>query len=115
AVRRLDLRTKRWSPAPPMPEALNHMSAVSFGGKLYVVGGDAGGADTSTGAVRGFWRYDPDTRQWASMPEAPVARAAAGSAVLGHRLYVVGGRNDATSALSSLAIFDFDSDRSTLG
>ena len=115
AVQRLDLRTQRWSTVAPMPEALNHMSAVSFGAKLYVIGGYAGGADTSTGAVRGFWRYDPDTRRWASMPDAPIARAAAGAAVLGHRLYVVGGRNDATSALSSLAIFDFDSGRWTLG
>jgi hypothetical protein len=35
--------------------------------------------------------------------------------VLGHHLYVVGGRNDATAALSSLAIFDFDTGRWSLG
>ena len=114
-VQRVDLRTQHWSTLAPMPQALNHMNAVSFGGRLYVVGGYGGPGDTSTGAVRGFWRYDPATGQWASMPDAPVARAAAGAAVLGHRLYVVGGRNDVTSALSSLAIFDFDSGRWTLG
>ncbi len=114
-VQRVDLRTQRWSTVAPMPQPLNHMNAVSFGGKLYVVGGYGGPGDTSTGAVRGFWRYDPATGKWASMPDAPVARAAAGAAVLGHRLYVAGGRNDVTSALSSLAVFDFDSGRWTLG
>jgi Kelch motif len=114
-VQRLNLRTQHWTAVAPMPEVLNHMSAVSFDGSLYVVGGYAGPGDTSTGAVRGFWRYDPVTGRWASMPDAPVARAAAGAAVLGHRLYVVGGRNDATDALSSLAVFDFDSRRWTVG
>ena len=54
-------------------------------------------------------------RRWQAMPDAPIPRAAAGAAVLGHRLYVVGGRNDATAALSSLAIFDFDTGRWSLG
>ncbi|MGZ4295939.1 MAG: Kelch repeat-containing protein [Solirubrobacteraceae bacterium] len=114
-VQRVDLRTQRWSEVAAMPQALNHMSAVSYGGKLYVVGGYSSAGDSSTGAVRGFWRYDPATGRWSSMPDAPVARAAAGAAVLGHRLYVAGGRNDITSALSSLAIFDFESGRWTLG
>jgi hypothetical protein len=114
-VQRLNLRTEHWTTVASMPQALNHMSAISFAGRLYVVGGYSAPGDTSSGAVRGFWRYDPTTGRWTSLPDAPVARAAAGAAVLGHRLYVVGGRNDATSALSSLAIFDFDSGRWTLG
>ncbi len=114
-VQRVNLRTQRWSSAAAMPQALNHMSAVGYRGRLYVVGGYGSPGDSSTGATRGFWRYDPATGRWTSMPDAPVARAAAGAAVLGHRLYVAGGRNDATSALSSLAIFDFDTGRWTLG
>ena len=114
-VQRLDLRTERWSPVRRMPEALNHMSAFGYQGQLYVVGGYASPGDTSTDAVRGFWRYDPRTGHWRGMPDAPIPRAAAGAAVLGHRLYVVGGRNDTTAALSSLAIFDFDSGRWSLG
>lgn len=115
AVQRLDVRTGRWSAIPPVPVALNHMSAVGYRGELYVVGGYASPGDTSTDAVRGFWRYDPSTRRWRAMPDAPVARAAAGAAVLGHRLYVVGGRNDVTAALSSLAIFDFVTGRWSQG
>ena len=114
-VQRLDLRSQRWSSVRPMPRALNHMSAVAYDGRLYVVGGYASPGDTSTDAVRGFWRYDPVTGRWQVMPSAPIPRAAAGAAVLGHRLYVVGGRNDTTAALSSVAIFDFDTGRWSLG
>ena len=114
-VQRLNLRTQQWSSVAAMPQALNHMSATSYHGKLYVVGGYGSPGDSSTGATRGFWRYDPASNRWSTMPDAPVARAAAGAAVLGHRLYVAGGRNDATTTLSSLAIFDFDTGRWTLG
>ena len=114
-VQRLNLRTRHWSAVGPMPRALNHMSAIGYRGRLYVVGGYASPTDTSTDAVTGFWRYDPATRHWRTMPSAPVPRAAAGAAVLGHRLYVVGGRNDTTAALSSLAIFDFRTGRWSLG
>lgn len=110
-VQRLDLASGRWGTVAPMPQALNHMSAVGYGGRLYVVGGYAQPSDTSSGAVRGFWRYDPATGRWQAMPDAPLARAAAGAAVLGHRLYVAGGRNDTTPAISTLAIFDFDTGR----
>jgi hypothetical protein len=114
-VQRLNLRSGRWSASPPMPEALNHMNAIGYGGDLYVVGGYSSLGDASTGAVRGFWRFVPATGHWSAMPDAPLARAAAGAAVLGHRLYVAGGRSDTVPAISTLAIFDFDTGRWSLG
>ncbi len=114
-VQRLDLRSGRWSTSTEMPEPLNHMSAVGYGGKLYVVGGYAQPGDTSAGAVRGFWRFDPASGRWSAMPEAPLARAAAGAAVLGHRLYVAGGRSDTLTTISTLAMFDFDTGKWSLG
>jgi hypothetical protein len=88
---------------------------VGYDGRLYVVGGYSQPGDTSAGALRGSWRYAPGSGRWQAMPDAPVARAAAGAAVLGHRLYVAGGRNDTTAALSTLAIFDFDTGRWSQG
>jgi hypothetical protein len=107
-VERLNTRTGRWSASRPLPQPLNHMNAVGFGGNLYVVGGYSQPGDTSAGAVRSFWRYDPATDRWTAMPPAPLPRAAAGAAVLGHRLYVAGGRSDTLTTISTLAIFDFD-------
>jgi hypothetical protein len=49
------------------------------------------------------------------MPPAPIARAAAGAAVLGHRLYVAGGRSDTLTTISTLAIFDFDTGTWSIG
>ncbi len=114
-VQRLDLGSGRWRTSTEMPEPLNHMSAVGYGGRLYVVGGYAQPGDTSAGAVRGFWRLDPATGRWSAMPDAPLARAAAGAAVLGHRLYVAGGRSDTLTTISTLAIFDFDTGKWSLG
>jgi hypothetical protein len=114
-VQRLDLRNGRWSTSTRMPEPLNHMSAVGYDGRLYVVGGYSQPGDTSAGAISGFWRFDPATGRWSAMPAAPLARAAAGAAVLGHRLYVAGGRSDSLTTISTLAIFDFDTGKWSLG
>jgi hypothetical protein len=114
-VQRLDLRDGRWNTSAQMPEPLNHMSAVGYDGRLYVVGGYSQPGDTSAGAVSGFWRFDPATGRWSAMPAAPLARAAAGAAVLGHRLYVAGGRSDTLTTISTLAIFDFETGRWSLG
>jgi hypothetical protein len=114
-VERLDLLTGHWAVSPPLPVALNHMSAVGYRGRLYVVGGYSQTGDTSAGAVRAFWRFDPATQRWSAMPPAPLARAAAGAAVLGHRLYVAGGRSDDHPTIATLAIFDFDTGRWSLG
>ncbi len=114
-VERLNLRTGRWATSRPLPQPLNHMNAVGFGGSLYVVGGYAQPGDTSAGAVRGFWRFNPATGRWNAMPPAPLPRAAAGAAVIGHRLYVAGGRSDTLTTISTLAIFDFDTGKWSLG
>lgn len=115
AVERFDPRSGRWSMSRPLPQALNHMSAVGYGQNLYVVGGYSQSGDTSAGAVRSFWRFSPASGRWTPMPDAPLARAAAGAAVLGHRLYVAGGRSDTLTTIATLAIFDFDSGRWSLG
>jgi Kelch motif len=114
-VERLNLRTGHWTTSRPLPKPLNHMSAAGYGGSLYVVGGYSLPGDTSAGAVRDFWRFDPATDRWTAMPAAPLPRAAAGAAVLGHRLYVAGGRSDTQTTISRLAIFDFDTGSWSLG
>jgi non-specific serine/threonine protein kinase len=114
-VERLDLRTGRWSMAPPLPHPLNHASAVSYQGSLYVVGGYGNPTDTSSGAVSSFWRLDPRRGRWTAMPSAPLARAAAGAALVGHKLFVAGGRSDTETSISTLAIYNFRTRRWTLG
>jgi N-acetylneuraminic acid mutarotase len=119
-VERYDVRRDRWELLKPMPVALNHPSAVAYGGDLYVLGGYTNGVSTPgvpTGGLLdtsdAFLRYDPRTNSWSEMPRMPGRRSAAAAAVVGDRLYVAGGRSHfptyATSEglLARLDIFDF--------
>jgi Galactose oxidase, central domain/Kelch motif len=115
AVERFDLSHRTWTLSLSLPHPLNHMSAIGYHGSLYVVGGYSQPGDTSAGAVRDFWRFDPTADIWRALPPAPIARAAAGAAVLGHRLYVAGGRSDTSTTIATTAIYDFDTGRWSLG
>ena len=41
-----DFRTRRWSPAPPMAVAREHLGGAVSGGAFYVLAGRAAGAGT---------------------------------------------------------------------
>ncbi|MEU6218222.1 carboxypeptidase regulatory-like domain-containing protein [Streptomyces sp. NPDC047022] len=58
-----------------------------IGGKLYVAGGWGG----PNGTDRKLEIYDPRTDRWSVGADMPTAYAASGSAVLGDKLYTVGG------------------------
>jgi N-acetylneuraminic acid mutarotase len=113
AVERYDIARNRWSRVRSMPVALNHATAASYNGDLYVHGGytDATGLSAPTGALL---RYDPERNRWRRLPAAPTPRAAHALAVLGDRLYAAGGANDSGS-LRSLEIYDFGRRRWTRG
>ncbi len=81
-----------WSALPPLPRGRQAPSVGFLGGKLHVVGGwseSNWGYDALT--VPEVDVYDPATGQWTSGPKLPSPVAAAGSAVLDDKLYVVGG------------------------
>jgi N-acetylneuraminic acid mutarotase len=105
AVERYDIRARRWRRAPAMPVALNHTVAVAHGGRLYVSGGYAA-ENTLSAPTRLLLRYNPRSRRWKRLPDAPTPRAAHAAAAIGGRLYVAGGAND-TGSLRSLEIYDF--------
>jgi hypothetical protein len=105
---RYDLRRGTWRTVAPIPQPVNHAASGAYRGDVYVVGGDTGGRPTDA-----FWRYRPRTDRWTRMPAAPTARSALGAAVIGHRLFAVGGV--AGEALTTLEIFDFRTRRWSRG
>jgi N-acetylneuraminic acid mutarotase len=109
AVERYDIRRRRWTTVRSMPVAVNHPTAVAYGGDLYVHGGYTAnlGLTEPTGALQ---RYDPSRNRWTRLPSSPTARAAHAVAVIGHRLYAAGGANE-TGSLRSLEVYDFESRR----
>ncbi|MEJ2853706.1 MULTISPECIES: S8 family serine peptidase [unclassified Saccharothrix] len=99
-------RTDTWSRAAATDELREKPAAAFVGDKLYVVGGfdDFGinRAAKRTGEV-----YDPATGRWQGIAQAPYGSAAAGTAVLGGKLYLVGGcSGDVCTAESNAARYD---------
>ena len=74
-----------WRPLPRYPLAVNHAAAAAWRGRLIVIGGYVA---QGMGTARGFELVGG---RWRGLPPMPEWRAAAGAAVVGNRLYVVGG------------------------
>ncbi len=103
---RFDPATKRFEQLAPMPERLNHVSMVTHGGKIYVVGG-LGDVLFGADVRRAMWEYDPAADRWRDMPPMPTARGAASAGVIGDVLYVAGGVGENGRVLRTLEAFDF--------
>ena len=104
-----DTRTGRYSEPTHTPIGLNHSQAAVYEGDLYLAGGYLDGDE----ATNRFWRYDPETNEWTELPPMTLARGAGGTAVVGDKLYVVGGAPNTFGATAqgspyaTLEIYDF--------
>ena len=82
----------KWQNAAPMPEPRNQFSTVTFGGKIYVMGGmfhhDSGQDDQPRVDI-----YDPQTDSWRRGADLPAGHShAEGSTfVQGNRIFILGG------------------------
>ncbi len=92
---RLDLRgAGQWEQLPGGPK-LTGLALVAHGGKLYRIGGFT--AKNAQSERQDLWsqsevaRFDPEARQWQTLPSLPEGRSSFDAAVLGDTLYVVGG------------------------
>jgi N-acetylneuraminic acid mutarotase len=112
-----DTRTGRWSEPTHTPIGLNHSQAAAYEGDLYLAGGYLDGDE----ATDQFWRYDPETNKWTEMPPMNLARGAAGTAVIGDKLYVAGGApktfgvSAKGSPYGSMEIFNFETEEWSRG
>jgi N-acetylneuraminic acid mutarotase len=121
ALEAYDTTTGSWSLKTPMPEDVNHAAAASYRGSMYVLGGYTGFPEN--GPLHGlavdetgrFFRYRPLTDTWTELTPMPTSRGALGAAVIGHRLYAVGGFSAALGTLARLEIYDFRTGRWSRG
>ena len=95
-----DTKTDSWSTAAPVPENLNHASAATLNGKIYLVGGFLDDKIPSNK----LFIYDPSTNQWTEGTSMPTARAALTAQFVNGILYAVGGTAD--GPLKSNEAFD---------
>ena len=89
---RYDVKSRRYTSLPPLPRRLNHVAVVAYRGDIYAVGGfnDQLARGEATGDA---WRYRPAELHWERIASMPTKRGGHGAAVVGHRMYVVGGRD----------------------
>lgn len=87
-VLRYDIKTGRWSEAPPLPAPRGGHAAAVLDGRIHVIGG---GNSERTLALH--TRFDPATQRWQDLAPLPRAEGSPAIAVLGGRLYAIGGRS----------------------
>ena len=92
---RLDLKNPKSWEAVDEGRGLQGLAMVTHGGKLYRIGGFE--AKNLEGEEKDLWSqdsvacYDPKTKKWSQMPPLPEPRSSFDAAVLGDKIYVVGG------------------------
>jgi N-acetylneuraminic acid mutarotase len=85
-----DPATNRWTSAAPLPsgEGRDHMGLLSYGGKLYAIGGRFNDFYHNTNLAE---VYDPADDRWTELPRLPTARSGGAAAVYDDRLLYIGG------------------------
>jgi hypothetical protein len=109
---RYDPRTGEWTSLPPLPAPVDHLQALTYGGKLWYLGGMTGGP--GTGVTRGpsaqVVSYDPSTGELLSHAPMPRPRGAGGVAALDGRIYYFGGLVTPQRSSAQVDVYDIATD-----
>jgi N-acetylneuraminic acid mutarotase len=90
-VEEYDPATNTWAGLrAKMPTARSGGGWGTYGGRIYVAGGEVSTADLA-GAFRAVEAYEPATNSWTKMPPMPMPRHGVAGAVLGNRFHLVSG------------------------
>jgi N-acetylneuraminic acid mutarotase len=105
AVARYDIARNAWTRVSPLPIGVNHATATSHRGKVYVHGGftDPDGLDDATARL---YSYNPDRDRWKRLPDSDTPRAAHALGEIDGRLLAAGGANSSSDRLTSLEIYN---------
>jgi YHS domain-containing protein/N-acetylneuraminic acid mutarotase len=102
-----DPKTKKWSQGIPMPTGRSSHDVVAVGSKLVVVGGwEMNGAEKTVWAENALV-FDTDARvpKWIEVKQ-PFKRRALTAAVLGNKVYVMGGLTEVGDSVRKVVIYD---------
>lgn len=105
AVERYDAATNAWTRAPDLPGATDHAAIAASPSSIFVLGGSF-----ESPAVVSY-RFDLATTRWSKIAPLPEPRAAGGAAVVGGRVYIVGGFGTDRRELASAYAYDPVADR----
>jgi N-acetylneuraminic acid mutarotase len=90
SVIRYDPATDTWSTEPSLPIPVHHANLAALGGRLWIVGALR---DPDFMAHAAVWSWAPGEASWSTHAQLPptTERGASGVAVVGTRIYVLGG------------------------
>lgn len=99
-----------WTQGAEIPTARRRGSggSVLYNGKFYWVGGLEGGHGEPATSYAWFDEFDPVTGQWTVLPDAPRPRDHFQAAVVGGKLYLIGGRDGSDPSLFNATIAEVD-------
>jgi N-acetylneuraminic acid mutarotase len=106
-----DPTTARWITESSMPTARSYMQANTVGDKIYLIGGwlkNTGSIANNTGVTiisSANEAFDPRVNSWSELAPIPVPVMNYASAVIGDKIYIIGGDNPVATA-NSTQIFD---------
>jgi N-acetylneuraminic acid mutarotase len=92
----------RWTQSEPLPKALFGASSVTFGGKLYLIGGRN---DDQT--LSDLLCYDPSIAGWSDLKGKPTAVSETNAVVIQENIYIPGGRLANGKPTNLLEMYNF--------
>jgi N-acetylneuraminic acid mutarotase len=105
AVYEYDPLADEWTARASMPQARAAAAVVAVNGIIYVLGGTAPGM-LGTPPTQGY-AYDPTTNSWSSaIAQMPAGHEHLTAAVVGGKIYVVGGRHNVTQNDNFTHVYD---------
>jgi N-acetylneuraminic acid mutarotase len=108
-VEEYDPATNTWHTGRmPMAVPRNHAVGAAVNGRIYVIGGRAGGAFITgpSSNIDVVEEYDPATDAWSFKTRAPTARSAMAAAVLDSRIYISGGEFQDARMMATFRAFE---------
>ena len=91
----------------PLATARNHAFSGVIDGKIYVTGGRSPGHEGIDGQnVASTEVYDPGSDAWSPLADLPTPRSGGASAVVGGKLYVLGGQLPGNNLYKTVERFD---------
>lgn len=88
-----DPAANQWTKKKPMALPSHHVAFAALNDKIYAFGGFKYPESGPPGwePIDNAWEYDPASDSWKALAPMPTKRGAAGAAVAGGKIYVVGG------------------------
>ena len=96
-----------WTTLAAYPTARQGAAVVALGTTFYVIGG-AANTDPPQASLGTVELYDTTTNAWTTGPSLPVALQLLSAAVVGGKIYVIGGSTAFEACSQATAVYQFD-------